>query len=259
MQSANPTLDILQERRPRIFKTGEAPSVLDVVRAPGISQKLEDFDSLLCESQTSGRGQYRRQWHSPKGNVHAGLKLPMEAPFRGTEAAVALGAFLCEGLRHDGWPCLLKWPNDLVLVDEALGTPAKVGGMLLEERDNILFAGVGINVAACPDEESLRKDRALPATSLKAHAGSFVCPAPEAVWAGLANALFAACVHEEGAGTWREKANGLLLWRNRTVALEDGDARHVGILRGVGPAGELLLEVRGRLEEHLSGSLCLAD
>lgn len=34
---------------------------------------LEPWDSVQVYSQTAGRGQLRRQWHSPVGNLYAAL------------------------------------------------------------------------------------------------------------------------------------------------------------------------------------------
>lgn len=152
---------------PVIHEVGDVTSVLDAVREEPWKSGLRPFDSLLARSQTSGRGQFRRAWASPAGNVYAALRLPMEPPFKGMEAAVALGAWLCGGLCLLGLDCRLKWPNDLVL--EGKNGPAKVGGILLEEREGRLVAGVGINVLSHPLGAGLRSEAALPATSLAAY------------------------------------------------------------------------------------------
>lgn len=101
---------------------------------------LEPWDSVLAVSQTAGRGQLRRQWVSPPGNVYAALRLPLTPPFDGTAAAPVMGMLLAQGLRQGGWPIWLKWPNDLVLCG-ADGIPRKLAGILLEERGGVLLAG----------------------------------------------------------------------------------------------------------------------
>ena len=72
-----------------VFLAGRVASVLDSAREPRYAEAMQPFASLLAESQTAGRGQRRRRWASPAGNVYGALRLPMEAPFLGTEAAVA--------------------------------------------------------------------------------------------------------------------------------------------------------------------------
>ena len=75
-----------------VIHRGAVSTTMDAAREPDVH--LGVFDSLLAESQTNGRGQYRRNWGSPAGNLYASLRLPMEPPFVGTEAAVACGACL---------------------------------------------------------------------------------------------------------------------------------------------------------------------
>ena len=43
----------------------------------------------------------------------------------------------------------------------------KVAGILLEQKGDRLIAGIGINLAFCPDPLALRKDAALPARCLR--------------------------------------------------------------------------------------------
>ena len=74
-----------------VIHRAEVSTTMDAAREPDVH--LGVFDSLMAESQTAGRGQYRRNWGSPAGNLYASLRLPMEPPFVGTEAAVACGAY----------------------------------------------------------------------------------------------------------------------------------------------------------------------
>ena len=59
-----------------VIHRGAVSTTMDAAREPDVH--LGVFDSLLAESQTNGRGQYRRNWGSPAGNLYASLRLPME-------------------------------------------------------------------------------------------------------------------------------------------------------------------------------------
>lgn len=244
---------------PEVYELDTVTSVLDEVRKPEWAHRLNDFDSIIARRQTAGRGQYRRSWDSPEGNIFAALRLPMEGPFLGTEAAVALGVLLACALRAEGFLCLLKWPNDLVLAD-SLGEARKVCGILLEERENVLVAGIGINVLHAPSDDMLRPDHALKATSLLANdPQGHVKNIPTAkLWKKLVNHLFSSYSHNYAPYDWHTPTQEFLLWRNRKVVLADGDERVEGILRGIGFKGELLLEAQGRTLALLSGSIRVA-
>lgn len=241
---------------PEVHELATVSSVLDEVRCEPWASQLHAFDSIIARQQTAGRGQFRRSWSSPEGNIYAALRLPMEGPFLGTEAAVALGVLLALALRQEGYPCLLKWPNDLVLMTEQ-GEPRKVGGILLEERAGVLVAGIGINVVHAPAGVELRSDAALPATALcECKAAQIVkkCAA-SMLWKTLVNHVFSFYSHNQSPSAWHPLAQELLLWRNCSIVLTDGEERHEGILRGTGFKGELLLEAQGRSWSFYSGSI----
>ena len=243
---------------PDVYELDSVTSVLDEVRKEPWASQLHDFDSIIAREQTAGRGQFRRNWASPEGNIHAALRLPMEGPFPGTEAAVALGVLFALALRREGYPCLLKWPNDLVLVTEQ-GEPCKVGGILLEERGNVLVAGIGINVVHAPSAVELRSDAALRAIALnQCNTAQNVKKIPAAVlWKTLVNHVFSSYSHNQSPLAWHPLAQELLLWRNCSIVLADGEERHEGVLRGTGFKGELLLEAQGRTLSFYSGSIRL--
>lgn len=236
-----------------VIHRGEVTTTMDAVR--GADVHLGVFDSLVAESQTAGRGQYRRNWGSPKGNLYASLRLPMEPPFTGTEAAVACGAAVCAALRDCGYPAYLKWPNDVALLIDS--EPRKVCGILLEERGGVLIAGVGLNVASHPGPEAMRESTALMACSLsECPLQGRAVPGPDELWGLLVKSIFSVYNPKTSrSGSWLALANGQLLWRGRTVRLEDGDLTATGVLEGVGAQGQLILREAGGVREYLSGSI----
>ena len=136
---------------------GHCSSALDAAWHLVRQGDLPEGGSVLCRSQWSGRGQMRRNWISPQGNVYAAWRLPAAGPEWGNLSSLLVGYALLQALTGMGVDVRLKWPNDLLL------DGSKIGGILVEERDGVLIAGVGINVAHCPPKDALRPDFAVPA------------------------------------------------------------------------------------------------
>ncbi|WP_297828612.1 biotin--[acetyl-CoA-carboxylase] ligase [uncultured Desulfovibrio sp.] len=242
---------------PFVWRFGEVSSCLDVAFLLAARDWLKVWDSVQAVSQTAGRGQLRRFWASPPGNIYAALRLPVQPPFDSTAAAPVMGLLLADALRAEGWPVLLKWPNDLALCLPD-GT-RKLAGILLEERGGILLAGIGVNVNSAPPDAALRPDAAMPAASLSAVSTHSV-PLAEFLWRRLVKHMHSA--YDNGhslADQWKKRAEEVLLWRGRHVHLADGEGSVRGRLEGLTPAGGLLLWRNGRCEEWLSGSLRLSE
>lgn len=238
----------------RVFPFGKVPSALDTGFELAGDGRLGIWDSVLAASQTAGRGQLRRHWASPPGNIYAGLRLPLAPPFDGGAAAAAIGLLAAEALGALGWQVRIKWPNDLVL--EVQGAPRKVAGILLEERGGILLAGIGVNVLSHPPADALRAEAALPAASLaEGGQGAPPPPAPE-LWARLVSRMLSSYTDARiFAGTWLGRAEALLLWRGRAVTVTDGEALLKGRLAGLWPSGALRLETGKGVVEVTGGSL----
>ncbi len=150
-----------------LFITDSASSSLDVASYLIKQNLFSPFSSVLCRNQTAGRGQLRRHWHSQEGNIYAALCLPNIPPFSTDAAAPALGGIIAQALNEMGYEVFLKWPNDILQRKEGQGW-CKVAGILLEERNNVLIAGIGINTYCAPDKEDLRKDSFINAGILQA-------------------------------------------------------------------------------------------
>lgn len=117
---------------------------------------------LFAESQTAGRGQFRRPWNSARGlGLWFSLLLRLEIndasiPSLSAFAAVALVNTLRElGIARAG----IKAPNDVLIGGE------KVAGILVETRvgiDPFAVVGIGLNVNHCRGDfpEELRKQAA---------------------------------------------------------------------------------------------------
>ncbi|MDE5878744.1 MAG: biotin--acetyl-CoA-carboxylase ligase, partial [Desulfovibrio sp.] len=195
---------------PVVHPFAEVPSALDTAFELAAAGRLCVWDSVLAASQTAGRGQLRRHWSSPPGNIYAALRLPVSPPFDGGAAAAAVGLLAAEALGALSWRVRIKWPNDLVLT--AGGAPRKVAGILLEERGGVLLAGIGVNVVSHPPAEALRPEAALPAGALNENGGVAVPPAPE-LWTRLVSRMVSAYTDARiFALSWQGRAEALLLW-----------------------------------------------
>ncbi|KGQ17860.1 Biotin-protein ligase [Lysobacter dokdonensis DS-58] len=116
------------------------------------STNVRKADVLLAERQTGGRGRRGRAWASP---LAAHLYLSVARHFGGGLARlgglpIVAGIAAAEALHASGHPNVkLKWPNDLVVEDDA--ALRKLGGLLVEgggEHGGPVRAviGLGLNV-----------------------------------------------------------------------------------------------------------------
>lgn len=156
-------------QRTAAYLCGECASVLDAAWHLDRRQLLPPWSTVLTAVQTAGRGQFRRPWFSPPGNIYAALKLPPALPEHDGRMSLRIGWLLAESFESLGVKLQIKWPNDLIL------NGCKIGGILIEERFGRTMAGVGINVAAAPPENRLRDEAAFPSGSL-ARFGLFFHP-----------------------------------------------------------------------------------
>ncbi len=249
---------------------GATGSVLDDAWKLLEQDALPVWASVIAMSQNAGRGQTRRSWFSPAGNLYAAIRLPAEGAFLTTAAAPALSTLLLLALQSLDCPLQLKWPNDLV---SGAGR-YKVGGILLEERKGVLMAGIGINVCHAPSEKFLRENYAFPAGILPQtstfHSNldnitiinkSTFAPensVAQRLWLQLVSHLYFWYKKKLLIdAAWKDFAESFLLWKGQAVELNDGHENIRGILQGMGNSGEILIIDRGQVQQCTSGSLRL--
>lgn len=251
---------LLGERTRRIWRTGDIGSVLDLALILAREGRLDIWDSVLARSQSQGRGQMRRSWQSPAGNLYAAIRLPLLVPFSESGGAVAVGVLLAQAIRQTGLPLLLKWPNDLVISPG--DRPFKIGGILLEERGGTLLAGIGINLNSCPDASWLRSEAAMPAARLLEYLPKIkICTDPGEFWQYLVKCMYQDYVSQPFLKNWERWANDFLLWRNRQVELLEAEEKRCrrGLLLGLCRGGGLALQSGNEIFECWQGSLKLCS
>ncbi|MGE4298622.1 MAG: biotin--[acetyl-CoA-carboxylase] ligase [Desulfovibrionaceae bacterium] len=229
---------------------GPCASTFAVARQLVAEGVLGPWGAVLSVSQSGGRGQRGRSWHSPPGNVYAALVWPERPGFPPGLTPLLVGLMLAEGLASLGVEAAVKWPNDM-LVDNC-----KVCGILVEERGGLVLAGIGLNVAAPPPATALRDGWAVPAAGLGRAVGE---RGPLAVWCAALAAGRPVAEALLGLGGGERIVAGIearLAWRGRTVRIHGGDpAVAEGVLLGLAPDGGARLAVRGREIVLYNGSV----
>jgi BirA family biotin operon repressor/biotin-[acetyl-CoA-carboxylase] ligase len=198
---------------------------------------------FLAARQTAGKGRRARVWASPPGNFYATLLLhPVEPParvaLRSFAAALALRQALVELTGLPG-AFALKWPNDVLL------NGGKLAGILLESATSgqgiaHLAIGIGVNLIAAPDLETLEPG-ATPPVSVLAETGLRIPPET------LLSHLAAAYDHWERRFTAEGFAPLRAAWLAQAARLGEpirartGLSTREGIFDTIDPAGNLIL------------------
>ncbi|MDL2284171.1 biotin--[acetyl-CoA-carboxylase] ligase [Oxalobacter sp. OttesenSCG-928-P03] len=241
-----------------VYFCDEVTSTFAVGHALAQKGALPAWGAVLAACQTAGRGQLGRQWQSPRGNLYVTFRLPDEPLFHSDAAALVTGILLAAAFERLGYPLRLKWPNDLLNPDQA-----KAAGILLENRNGILLAGVGVNLHILPDAQQLRREYAAPAGLLQASDRSPSPFSPFSLWQVLVKKVISVYSHSfarSAINMLPDLADPLLAWKGEAVTVSDTNGTTLsGWLRGVSPTGGLLLQASdGRVHELFSGSLARA-
>lgn len=272
-----------------VYITGPATSTLDVARLLVEADLFPEWASVLSLRQSSGRGQMRRAWASPEGNLYSALRLPLAPPFDSAAAAPACGSLFAEALSRESCPVLLKWPNDILQPSSSFrpgvapgrNDCSKVGGMLMEERHGALIVGTGFNLVSCPPNSMLRDNYAFSAGVLRRASGfplvDPACTHPSqkdskskdivtifTLWIRLASRLFSCYSQRQTLEPWWPAlAQRHLAFRGCRVTLADACPEREtmvripceGVVDGVTESGALRLSTAFGTETFLGGSI----
>lgn len=237
----------------RIHVCGPCSSVLDVALHLARRGCLDPWDSVLAVRQWAGRGQMRRTWVSEPGNLFAAWRLPAPPSEWQGMLSVLMGWVLCLGLGEVGAALRLKWPNDLLLQGR------KVGGILIEERGEVLLAGIGLNLISCPDDAALRADRACPAGSLGHLMGGLSI---FGLWSRLVHfgrLRYSTALSASTPLEFSQSIEPMLAYLGSVVLVGDNRSSVRGVLSGIAADGGLVLRVEGESRIVHCGSLTLED
>lgn len=233
-----------------IVVAGRSTSTFDVAWQYAAHMEFPPWSAVIALAQMNGRGQLRREWVSPPGNLYVSFFLPKDMAAMGTLASLATGYCIHAALAAMGIRTLLKWPNDLLLHDPH-GEEGKFGGLLLEEREGRLLAGLGLNLRSAPEGNGIREGRAVPAAALESYTGTVF-----GVWLDLVSHMRTVYARDiEGAprDDVRAKTERALAWKGRRVRV--GDTGATGDLVGIDHDGSLLVQTPSGLIVVSSGSI----
>jgi BirA family transcriptional regulator, biotin operon repressor / biotin---[acetyl-CoA-carboxylase] ligase len=192
---------------------------------------------LIADEQTAGRGRRGAAWLSPKGEnlAFSVLLRPTEAKALWYRLSLAVGLAVAEALEAYLPVAEIKWPNDVRVSGK------KIAGILIETGADFVIIGIGINV------NSTGFPKELAATSLREEIGLEMDRAEllHAVITRLANRT-----SEIGSGfdeILKSIREHCALTGHR-VSFLTADIRREGLVKGIGSAGELLVEIGGAIE-----------
>jgi BirA family biotin operon repressor/biotin-[acetyl-CoA-carboxylase] ligase len=103
-----------------------------------------EFNLILTEKQTAGKGRHGKNWYSPKnGNIYMSLSTKKELNY--APLSLLVGIICAQVLiKYTNKEAVrLKWPNDIVVNSK------KIGGILVEkvvsDIETTTIVGIGIN------------------------------------------------------------------------------------------------------------------
>ena len=233
-----------------LFTTGLCTSSMDVAWHLSTKRCFPDWASVLSAAQSSGRGQFGRSWCSPAGNLYATVRIQQPGPSWNDLLPLMLAEAMRGVLNTLGLTPAIKWPNDLIIGGK------KVGGILLERRNDIVMAGLGLNLISAPQPSELRHPLAQPAGYL----GQFgLRLAPMQVWIPFireARALIRRALLDGAPRRFVENLTPHLAYRGETVLLDAYAAgQQPAVFQGLDENGAIkVLTAEGERTFH-SGSL----
>ncbi|XPV77850.1 MAG: biotin--[acetyl-CoA-carboxylase] ligase [Desulfovibrio sp.] len=249
------------DEAPRAFVYPRVDSTMDTARTLDESLEygpLNDWETIFAESQTSGRGQLRREWHSPKGNIYATLMLPTIFSYAANDKdqrnytdllPLIAGYLLCSALEKHGFDILVKWPNDILLQGR------KVGGILVEQRGDKTYCGIGLNLCHAPSDEQMRADAAMPAGTMI----NFNQKSPRDTWLTLVNSMkkeYLSLFKFTNLTEFVILVSQRLAWMGQNVLVHESESiTYQGTLVGLAENGALLIDKAGQTIELTCGSI----
>jgi BirA family biotin operon repressor/biotin-[acetyl-CoA-carboxylase] ligase len=207
-------------------------------------------DSVLCLRQTRGRGRMGREWLSAKGNIMAAWMIPYpESGPCNNLLSLIMGLTLRRAMLNLGLSLSIKWPNDLIYENR------KVGGVLIEEKNNKLLAGIGLNLVSSPDINTMRES----CVTSPGHLGDYFAGIdPVQFWANLVyltNFWYDDILCNFSLIDFIREINSNLWLMGENICIESNGQIIEGVLTGIGYKGEILVKHSREIARVTSGSI----
>lgn len=223
-------------------------------------REIHTWDSVIVTEQTAGRGQFRRNWVSPVGNLYASWVWPefsgSNTPNAYRENLLPLVAayIVTRGLELLGIDVQIKWPNDLLYKNR------KIGGILVEQRRRKIIVGIGINMASAPSLQAAGTETFIAATCLSEEGFDF---SPLKVWSHLVESgihCFRMLIEQIQPSEFIGLITGRLAWRGKHIhILKNGEGVCSAIIIGVAENGGLLIKRNTQTEVIHSGRILTVE
>jgi BirA family biotin operon repressor/biotin-[acetyl-CoA-carboxylase] ligase len=215
------------------------------------------FDYLLAEHQSAGRGRQARRWFAaPAGAICLSVGYSFAAlPKQAGALSLAMGVCALRALRELGpLPLALKWPNDL------MANERKLGGILIELRAEaagpaFVVIGIGLNCALGRLTTTRVRASGTEACDL-AGLGISAVPRNRLAAALIREiALGAECFGREGFAPFVAEWRAADALSGRAVSLQGAGGVCVGHARGISADGALCVQTRDGLQQFTSGDV----
>ncbi|HBU38097.1 Biotin/acetyl-CoA-carboxylase ligase [Pseudodesulfovibrio profundus] len=225
-----------------VVVVGECSTTMEVARYLADASLIDEWGAVVSVAQRSGRGQMRRPWVSPPGNLYVSVLLP-EMPQSGPwESALPqllslyCGYVIASAMEVVGGALQIKWPNDLLQKDR------KVGGMLIESAGTLNILGFGLNLDYSPPDQQMREDRAVPAAKIEIDS---TVTGPLSLWWHLVNRfknVYEDVLDELDPPEFLSALLDKMAWVGHRVEIrESGDISFYAVVVGVSTDGGLII------------------
>lgn len=234
-----------------IIVCGPCSSSLDVAWQLLKKDCLNKWDSVLAIRQWSGRGQLKRPWHSPIGNIYAALNCFPLDKFPNVSLPVIMGFCVVKAFKELGINLFLKWPNDLIL------NKKKVGGVLIEEKNQDILTGIGLNLNVFPSISQERDFKVLLPETLGMSGKSL---GPITWWLRLVQKIVLCydelCLAKENKNEFVGDVEQIMEFVDKKVEVQSfANMPYVAEVKGLAPDMGLRIQRNGKEEVLYNGSI----
>lgn len=136
------------------------------------THQLQNFDIIISNEQSTGKGRNNKDWHSPLGNLYFSIYLNNEevnkinnrAYIFNVIAILSMHLAISKLLTKDLLLALkIKWPNDLLFNNKKIcGILSKISQNNSGEKskEKFMIIGIGVNINNHPPDELLNNFKA---------------------------------------------------------------------------------------------------
>ena len=247
-------------REPKILICDQYSSSMDLAWELLGRREIHTWDSVIVTEQKTGRGQFRRNWVSPVGNLYASWVWPelsgsnISNVYQENLLPLVAAYIVVRGLELLGIHVQIKWPNDLIYKNR------KIGGILVEQRDKKIIVGIGINMASAPSLQTAGAETFMAATGLSQEGFDV---SPLTVWSHLVESgvhCFRMLIKQIQVSEFIPLITGCLAWRGKQVhILKNEEEVCSAIIIGVAENGGLLIKRNTKTQVIDSGRILTVE